>query len=46
MCDKILWVDGEWPSTMKVCLLKLWNMYEVERDTRIHGNMEYAKKNY
>jgi hypothetical protein len=46
MCDKIHWVDGEWPSTMKVCLLKLWNMYEDERDTRIHGNMEYAKKNY
>ncbi|KAM0881457.1 hypothetical protein ACQ4PT_032934 [Festuca glaucescens] len=46
MCDKIHWVDGEWPSTMKMCLLKLWNMYEDERDTRIHGNVEYATKNY
>ncbi|KAM0874485.1 hypothetical protein ACQ4PT_037403 [Festuca glaucescens] len=46
MCDKINWVDGEWTSTMKVCLLKLWNMYEDERDTRIHENVEYATKNY
>nr|XP_051211777.1 uncharacterized protein LOC127329286 [Lolium perenne] len=46
MCDKIHWVDGEWPSTMKMCLLKIWNMYEDERDTGIHGNVDYATKNY
>jgi hypothetical protein len=46
MCDKIHWVDGEWPSTMKECLLELWNMYEDERDKRIYENVEHATKNY
>jgi hypothetical protein len=46
MCDVVYWVDEEWPSWMKDCLVKLWAMYEDERDTRIHGNCEYATKNY
>jgi uncharacterized protein (DUF3084 family) len=27
-------------------LCKLWLQYEHERDSRIHGNVEYATKNY
>jgi hypothetical protein len=44
MRDKINWVDGEWTSAMKMCMLKLWNMYEDETNTRIHGNVEHAKR--
>jgi hypothetical protein len=46
MCDIVYWVDQEWPCTLKKSLVKIWTMYEEERDSRIHGNVEYATKNY
>ncbi|KAM0828931.1 hypothetical protein ACQ4PT_067207 [Festuca glaucescens] len=46
MCDKIHWVDGPWPVELRQALCKLWLQYENERDSRIHGNVEYATKNY
>ena len=46
MCDKVHWVDKEWPLPLKNALVKVWSMYEEERDSRIHGNVEYATKNY
>nr|XP_051190884.1 uncharacterized protein LOC127304226 [Lolium perenne] len=46
MCDKIHWVDGPWPVELRQALCKLWLQYEHERDSRIHGNVEYATKNY
>ncbi|KAM0861143.1 hypothetical protein ACQ4PT_046076 [Festuca glaucescens] len=46
MCDKIHWVDGPWPLQLRQALCKLWLQYENERDSRIHGNVEYATKNY
>ncbi|KAM0925838.1 hypothetical protein ACQ4PT_003762 [Festuca glaucescens] len=46
MCDTVHWVDQEWPCTLKKALEKVWSMCEEERDSRIHGNVEYATKNY
>ncbi|KAM0931774.1 hypothetical protein ACQ4PT_000074 [Festuca glaucescens] len=47
MCDTVHWVDQEWPCTLKKALVKVWAIYEEERDSRIHGNVEYAStKNY
>ena len=46
MCDKVVWVDLPWPTIMKDSLVKIWAMHEEERSSRIHGNVEYATKNY
>ena len=46
MCNKVQWVDGPWPPTLSNSLVKLWAMHDEERDNRIHGNVEYATKNY
>ena len=46
MCDKIVWVDLEWPLHLRQALCKLWMQFDNERDSRIHGNVEYATKNY
>ncbi|KAM0906636.1 hypothetical protein ACQ4PT_016655 [Festuca glaucescens] len=46
MCDKVEWVDGPWPPPLQRSLVKLWAMHDEERDSRIHGNVEYATKNY
>ena len=41
------WVDQEWPQSLKMCLAKLWSMYEEEsigrlRESVINGE-EYLK---
>jgi bifunctional N-acetylglucosamine-1-phosphate-uridyltransferase/glucosamine-1-phosphate-acetyltransferase GlmU-like protein len=46
MCDKVHWIDGEWPPSLKNSLVRLWGMYKEERDDRIHGNVEYSTQNY
>uniref|UniRef100_A0ACD5XT17 Uncharacterized protein n=1 Tax=Avena sativa TaxID=4498 RepID=A0ACD5XT17_AVESA len=46
MCDKVDWVDRPWPATLKNSLLKLWGMYDFESESRMHGNVEYATKNF
>uniref|UniRef100_A0ACD5WU87 Uncharacterized protein n=1 Tax=Avena sativa TaxID=4498 RepID=A0ACD5WU87_AVESA len=46
MCDTFHWVDLEWPPTLQKALIRLWGMYEEEKDTRISGNVEYATANY
>ena len=28
------WVDQEWPQSLKMCLAKLWSMYEKENRGR------------
>jgi hypothetical protein len=45
MCDKVQWVDGPWPPPLQKILVKFWAMHD-ERDNMIHGNVEYATKNY
>ena len=46
MCDKVEWVDKEWPLPLKNALVKLWSMYDAERDERMNGNVNYATVNY
>ena len=29
------WVDQEWPQSLKMCLAKLWSMYEEEKTRRL-----------
>ena len=29
------WVDQEWPQSLKMCLTKLWSMYEEENRLRL-----------
>ena len=31
---------------MQHCLLHLWSLYDEEKRTRLHDNVEYAEKNY
>ena len=46
MCDKVEWVDKEWPLPLKNALVKLWSMYDAERDERMNGNVKHATENY
>ena len=46
MCDKVHWVDDEWPHTLQFSLLQLWKKFEDENAERMSGNVEYAEKNY
>ena len=41
------WIDQEWPQSLKMCLAKLWSMYQEEnigrlRESVINGE-EYLK---
>ena len=33
------WVDQEWPQSLKMCLAKLWSMYEEENTCRIRESV-------
>jgi hypothetical protein len=46
MCDKVHWVDKEWPVTLKNALVKVWSMYDEERVSRLNENVEHATNNY
>ena len=41
------WVDQEWPQSLKMCLAKLWSMYEEENRGRLRESVvkteEYLK---
>ena len=41
------WVDQEWPQSLKICLAKLWSMYEEENRRRLRepvvNTKEYLK---
>ena len=33
------WVDKEWPPSLKMCLAKLWSMYEEENTRRLRESV-------
>ena len=37
------WVDQEWPQSLKMCLAKLWIMYEEENRESVVNAEEYLK---
>ena len=37
------WVDQEWPQSLKMCLAKLWSMYEEESRESVVNAEEYLK---
>ena len=37
------WVDQEWPQSLKMCLTKLWSMYEEENTRRLRENLVNAE---
>ena len=38
------WVDQEWPKSLKMCLAKLWSMYEEENRRRLRETVVNAKE--
>ena len=44
--DTMEWVDGEWPYTPQIAMLRLWQMYEEEKKKRIHEGVQGAEENY
>ena len=38
------WVDQEWPQSLKMCLAKLWSMYEEENRGRLRENVVNAEE--
>ena len=37
------WVDQEWPQSLKMCLAKLWSMYEEENTRRLRESLVNAE---
>ena len=37
------WVDQEWPQSLKMCLAKLWSMYEEENTRRLRETVVNAE---
>ena len=37
------WVDQEWPQSLKMCLAKLWSMYEEENMRRLRESLVNAE---
>ena len=37
------WVDQEWPQSLKMCLAKLWSMYEEENTRRLRESVATAE---
>ena len=37
------WVDQEWPQSLKMCLAKLWSMYEEENRRRLRESLVNAE---
>ena len=46
MCEIVDWVDVEWPDALKKCLVKLWQMYEMESTGRVADASDAAEKIY
>jgi hypothetical protein len=38
------WVDQEWPQFLKMCLAKLWSMYEGENRGRLRESVVNAEE--
>ena len=38
------WVDQEWPQSLKMCLAKLWSMYEEENRCRLGESVVNAEE--
>ena len=38
------WVDQEWPQSLKMCLAKLWSMYEEENRRGLRESVVNAEK--
>ena len=38
------WVDPEWPHSLKMCLAKLWSMYEEENRGRLRESVVNAEE--
>ena len=38
------WVDQEWPQSLKMCLAKLWSMYEEENIRRLRETVVNAEE--
>ena len=38
------WVDQEWPQSLKMCLAKLWSMYEEENIRRLRESVVNAEE--
>ena len=38
------WVDQEWPQSLKMCLAKLWSMYEQENRGRLRESVVNAEE--
>ena len=38
------WVDQEWPQSLKMCLTKLWSMYEEENRRRLRETVVNAEE--
>ena len=38
------WVDQEWPQSLKMCLAKLWSMYEEENRGRLRASFVNAEE--
>ena len=38
------WVDQEWPQSLKMCLAKLWSMYEEENRGRLSESVVNAEE--
>ena len=38
------WVDQEWPQSSKMCLAKLWSMYEEENRLRLRETVVNAQE--
>ena len=37
------WVDQEWPPSLKMCLTKLWSMYEEVNTARLRESLVNAE---
>ena len=38
------WVDQEWPQSLKMCLAKLWSMYEEDNRHRLRETVVNAEE--
>ena len=38
------WVDQEWPQSLKMCLAKLWSMYQEENRGRLRDSVVNAEE--
>ena len=38
------WVDHEWPQSLKMCLAKLWSMYDEENRRRLRQTVVNAEE--